>query len=172
MMIKTNNRAAIMLYVVIIFLLVSPILAGNDQSDAKVGLTASVQDNHMDILVPIWFNSHLVLTPVVGAAIVGDARKDYDLGLIARYNLKQGEAVPYLGLRFGALIGKPEGGDGTIDFILGPLFGGEYFLKERFSVGVEAQLNVAISDEKSYHFGNPDKTNFNTATAVFATFYF
>jgi hypothetical protein len=92
--------------------------------------------------------------------------------MVFRYNLRVDEAVPYIGLRFGGLLASPEKGDGTFDMILGPLVGGEYFLRNKFSVGVEAQLNISKSDENSYRYNNPDGTNINMATAVMATFYF
>ena len=41
-----------------------------------------------------------------------------------------------------------------------------------FSIGVEGQVNAAISDDASSRFGNPGGTNINTATAVLAAFYF
>jgi hypothetical protein len=58
------------------------------------------------------------------------------------------------------------------DFLAGPFFGGEYFLSKRFSVGVEAQIVLAFSDKRSARFGNPGKTNVNTATVAGATVYF
>jgi len=179
---KSKGLRAAAFYAVLVSLLVSPVAAGDGQGESKIGLTASLQDNQLDILLPIWLNSRLVITPAIGGAWVSDAASDVHLGLIGRYNLKQGEAVPYLGIRFGALIlmpenrvgefGGPEDNPSIVDIILGPMVGGEYFLKEHFSVGIEAQVNIAISNEKSRRFGNPDGTNINTATAVFATFYF
>jgi hypothetical protein len=58
------------------------------------------------------------------------------------------------------------------DLILGPSFGGEYYFNKNFSVGIELQLNVVLSGEKSMRFSNPDGMNINTATALFATIYF
>jgi len=40
------------------------------------------------------------------------------------------------------------------------------------SQGVEAQINMAISDEMSSRFGSPDGTNINTVSMATATFYF
>ena len=76
-----------------------------------------------------------------------------------------------------AAINKPSSdneidNDTKVDIILGIAFGAEYFLDEHFSIGVEAQGNLTQSDEKSIRFGNPDGTNFNTATMITATVYF
>lgn len=138
----------------------------------KVGLTASLQSNQMEVLVPIWTNERLVIIPAVSVAHVSDYVTDFGIGMVFRYNLRVGEAVPYLGFRWSVLLTFPEEGDNTFDMVIGPLVGGECFLKDKFSVGVEAQLNITQSDEISYRFGNPDGTNINLATAVMATFYF
>ena len=179
---KFRGPSVVAGFIALVSLLVSPAAAGDVQGESKIGLCASLQDSQLDILLPIWLNSRLVITPAIGGAWVSDAVTDLHVGLSGRYNLRQGEAVPYLGVRFGALIlmpesrvgefGGPEDNPSIVDIILGPMVGGEYFLKEHFSVGIEAQVNIAISNEKSRRFGNPDGTNINTATAVFATFYF
>jgi hypothetical protein len=59
-----------------------------------------------------------------------------------------------------------------IDILGGLAFGGEYFLTDNFSFGVEAQGNLTKSDENSFRFGNPGKINFNTGTMISATIYF
>lgn len=61
-------------------------------------------------------------------------------------------------------------GDGGRDIGIG--VGGEYFLGDKFSVGVEAQLNATHSSKTSSRFGNPGGWNINTASAVLATVYF
>jgi hypothetical protein len=146
--------------------------AEEDKGGSKVGLTASLQNSQLEILVPIWVNEQFVLTPAIGVSHVSDYLTDFGFGMVFRHNLRVGEAVPYIGIRWGALLASPEEGDGTFDMVFGPLVGGEYFLRDKLSVGVEAQLNIAQSDENSYRFNNPDGTNINLATAVMATFYF
>jgi len=59
-----------------------------------------------------------------------------------------------------------------IDKFAGNGVGAEYFFDKHFSIGVEAQGNVTVSDMNSFRFGNPDGTNFNTATMVTANVYF
>ena len=61
---------------------------------------------------------------------------------------------------------------GQTDIIGGVALGGEYFLSDHFSFGVEAQANVTRSDNQSFRFGNPGGLTLNTATAVLATVYF
>ena len=39
-------------------------------------------------------------------------------------------------------------------------------------IAVEAQVNVTVSSEDSFRFGNPGGTNINTPTGIFAAFYF
>jgi len=51
-------------------------------------------------------------------------------------------------------------------------FGGEYYISEHFSVGIEAQGNLTKSDKNSGRFGNPGGVNINLATMIFATMYF
>lgn len=66
----------------------------------------------------------------------------------------------------------PDDGDPITDYIVGLLGGGEYFFSANFSVGIEGQLNISISDENSSRFSNPKGTNVNTASVIFATIYF
>jgi len=137
-----------------------------------VGLSASWQSGQTDILFPIWASEKLVVTPSLSVVHVTDFATDVGFALAARVNRGSGEAVPYFGVRFGAIHRSPDEGQGLTDFLVGAMLGGECFLRDHFSVGVEAQLNAVISDEHSFRFGNPNGTNINTAAAVSATFYF
>jgi hypothetical protein len=139
--------------------------------EGSFGIQASLQDNHTEIGLPIW-GSSFVVEPFLSFASVSDAGKDLGVGALFRFNLKQGDAVPYFGVRVAMLYFSPEEGDSVTDFVAGPALGGEYFLSPHFSLGVEAQVNIAISDEASSRFGNPDGTNINTASMATATFYF
>lgn len=165
---------------VLMLAIVSPINFSQDESSYKhFGLSALIQDAQFDILLPIVLKNTGVIAPAVGVASVSEAGTDISLGLVGRFYLKDSKVKPFLGGRFGALIfspSKPEGSSvdskSTTDFILGFLAGGEYFLDEGFSIGVEAQLNASVSDKNSSRFGNPDGVNINTGAAVFATVYF
>ncbi len=137
-----------------------------------IGLSASLQGSQQGIQLPVWVSEQVVLAPSIAVLSASDIGTDLSLGALLRFNLDTGRAVPYLGLRAAILMYSPDEGDSTTDVVFGPAVGGEYFLGDRLSVGVEAQLNVAMSDEASSRFGNPDGTNINTATAVQASFYF
>ena len=140
----------------------------------RFGLAASIQSNQLDISIPLWLSERFVISPVVSAAYIADglSYSDFGVGALFRYNMRTGRAVPYIGARAGVVILIPDEGDSMLDIVLGPAFGGEYFFSPHFSIGVEGQVNVAISNDASSRFGNPGGTSINTATAVFATFYF
>ena len=140
--------------------------------EGKIGLSAALQGEQMDVLVPIWSTQNLAFVPSVGFASASDAAKDLRLGLGIRGALRSGKLAPYVGAHVQMFALMPDGGSTRTDWVVGPMFGGEYFFEEHFSVGVEAQLNFAFSDRYSLRFGNPDGTNINTATTVMATFYF
>jgi hypothetical protein len=140
--------------------------------ETKVGLSASLQSTQFDIMVPIWASDHFSIAPAFGAVWADEGGSDIHLGLVPRFFFHKDKIAPYVGARIGLLIAAPKGGESTTDVITGVAFGGEYFLDEYFSFGVESQINVTISSEKSARFGNPGKANLNTAAAVFATVYF
>ena len=138
----------------------------------SVGLSVAVQSTDTAIRVPIWLSQTWVLTPGVAFAHATDLGTDIGAGLAIRRNLQVGRSAPYVGAAASVLSYSPDGGDGTLDFIVGFVVGGESFLNEDFSLGVEAQLNATISDENSLRFGNPDSSTFNTASSLYAAFYF
>lgn len=165
----------ILLAVVTCALLWGSAVAQGAASDTKVGISAVVQSEQLDIMLPVWLSEKMVIVPSLGFVGVSDAYTDLAVGLALRFNARRhdAKAVPYGGGRIVVLQYSPEGpADGATDFIFGPFVGGEYFLDDHFSLGVEAQLNISKSDENSLRFGNPDGTSINTATAVMATFYF
>ncbi|MBD3223838.1 MAG: hypothetical protein GF313_03865 [Caldithrix sp.] len=77
-----------------------------------------------------------------------------------------------MGMGAGMFYTNPKHGDATIDWVFSLVSGGEYFIDEHFSLGIEGQIDVTRSDEQSLNFGNPDRTNVNTGTAFYATLYF
>lgn len=138
----------------------------------KVGVSVVVQNSQFDFLVPVFLSNNFALSPAVGLSSISGNSTDLTLGAVARYYISQKTVSPYIGGRFGAIILMPEKGDNVTDFILGPLFGGEYFINENISAGIELQLNFYKSALNSTRFQNPNGTNVNTATAFFATIYF
>jgi hypothetical protein len=147
---------------------------GQSESDSQrtVGISASIQGSQFDIQLPIWTSSRFSVSPAFGLVFVEDAGSDYRFGLVGRYYLKTQKVSPFLGGRIGVLLASPKNADNTTDVIAGFLGGGEYFFDEKFSVGVEGQVNASFSDKKSTRFGNPGATNVNTAAAVFVSIYF
>ena len=146
--------------------------ADSAKSEKKFGISAALQTAQLDLSFPIWPGSSIVIIPSISIVNVSDVATDFGFGLGLRYNLNTTEAVPYIGIRFVALNLLPKNGDSFTDIVFGPFAGGEYFFSDHFSVSIEAQINVALSAEFSNRFGNPNGTNFNTATVAFATFYF
>lgn len=140
--------------------------------EGSVGITAVIQNVQLDFGIPIWIADEVVLVPAFGFLHASDRASDWAFGLAARSYIKKEKLSPYLGARFGAFILSPKDGDSLTDYLAGVFFGGEYFFDKHFSVGGELQLNATISDEFSGRFGNPDGTNFNTASVVSFSFYF
>lgn len=147
------------------------------QESKQVGISGSIQDNQFGILVPIWFGEKFVVAPAFDLKFAEKIGTDFGIVLAPRFYLKKEKISPYLGLRVGALINKPSSEneidtETKIDLLGGIAFGGEYFLSDNFSFGVEIQGNLTKSDENSNRFGNPDGINFNTGTMISATIYF
>ena len=152
--------------------LIPALFAQSKTPNSGIGLAASIQDGQFDIMVPIWLGERFTLAPVFGIAWAEDAGSELRIGVAPRYYLRKDVLSPYLGLRVGALINSPADASSTTDIIIGAASGGEYFFSEYFSLGVEAQANLAISDSKSVRFGNPGKLSVNTGAAVIAGVYF
>ena len=153
--------------------------AQEKENSNSFGISALVQDSQFDILFPIYTSKLVVVAPAIGFLYASGAGSDISFGLVGRFYLNNKVVRSFLGGRAGAIFFSPASSDNggadpesTTDFLVGFLAGGEYFLNESFSFGVEAQLNASISDENSSRFGNPGGTNINTGAAVFATVYF
>jgi hypothetical protein len=147
------------------------------QEKAKVGLSASIQDNSFGILIPIWFSNHFMLAPSFSVKSAQDIGTDFGVGVVPRFYFRKEKLSPYIGLKAGALISSPSSKNSTntetvVDFATGIAFGAEYFLSDNFSFGVEAQGNLTKSAGNSDRFGNPGGINFNTGTMFLATIYF
>ena len=137
-----------------------------------VGISAVLQTDQLDLLVPVWTSESFVVRPSISFAHVSDFATEFGIGMGFRGNLRKDDAVPYLGAQVVILVLSPDNGDSITDLLFGPFFGGEYFFSNHLSVSVEAQINIAKSDQNSNRFGNPDGTNVNTATVALVSFYF
>ena len=149
----------------------------NAQEKTRVGITGSIQGNQFGIMVPIWMGEKFVLAPAIDYNYAEKSGSDFGIGLAPRFYLKKETLSPYVGIKAGVMIFRPTSIDDvnqktTLDLLVGVAFGGEYFLSEHFSFGVEMQGNLTKSDDDSYRYGNPGKINFNLPTQVSATIYF
>lgn len=147
------------------------------------GLSATFQGQQLGLLIPIWTGNNFVIAPAIDFAYAESAATEIGIGIRARYYITKAKVSPYIGIGGGAIINSYETvtyneyssnteKEKTFDFLVGLAFGGEYFLDEHFSFGIEAQGNMTKSDKDSYKFGNPDGINFNLATMLSATIYF
>ena len=154
--------------------LITTLIRAQEIDNKSWGLSVAIQENQLDFLFPIWITSNNVMAPGIGLIDIGGAGTDLRLGLVDRIYLNTNENIqPFIGGRGGIMLAIPKDkGDTIIDYVFGLLGGGEYFFSNNFSVGIEAQLNVSISEDRSNRFGNPGGTNINTASVIFATIYF
>ena len=147
------------------------------QSERKIGLSGSIQGNQYGILLPIWLGEKFVLAPAFDLKFAERVGTDISIGVVPRFYFKNEKLAPYFGLKFGAVINIPYSdnkidNETKVDIVGGFAFGAEYFIAEKFSVGIEAQGNITKSHKNSFRYGNPDGLNFNTATMISATIYF
>lgn len=137
-----------------------------------IGLMASLQDDQVDIIVPGWISPHVVIAPAVRLVSVTNGYSDIGIGGIVRIYKRESVVSPYIAARGMALIFSPNRGDGWTDILFGGAVGGDYFIEEHISIGVEAQVNATLSADSSTRFGNPGGTTINSGMGVFAALYF
>ncbi len=158
---------------VVVFLLILFSHGLLSAKDRNVGLATSIQSEQAAISMPIWTGKKVTIAPSLGIVYREEVGSDLALGLLFKFYTRTPKKItPYIGARVGALINSPEVGEGQTDWLLGVAFGGDYFLDDDFSLGVEAQLNLTKSDENSLRFGSPDGITINTGAAVTAAVYF
>jgi hypothetical protein len=145
-----------------------------DSYKRTVGLAANIQQSDVGIQIPIWIENKITIAPFVSAKYISAAGTDYTFGVIPKFYINMDKLSPYIGLKFGVLMANPSDQyqESTADYVGGIAFGGDYFFDPRFSIGVEAQLNISESDENSSRFGNNGGSIINTGMAVTASVYF
>jgi hypothetical protein len=152
---------------------VKPTVSQEKAVERTFGLSASIQGGQLDVILPVWAGNKVVIAPAFNIVYVEDAGVDLGIGIAPRFYLQMDNVAPYIGGRVGTFFNLPSGNaKNSTDWLLGLAVGGEYFLNPKFSLGVEAQTNFAISDDLSGRFGNPGGLSLNTAAAVFASVYF
>lgn len=163
------------LIILIALLVVS--ISSFSQNKGKIGLSGTIQGSQLGISVPMWLGENFVLAPSFSLCSVEKTGTDLSFGLAPRFFFQHRRIFPYFGLKAGAYAFVPSkentvNDEKLIDIYSGMAFGGEFFVSEYFSFGVEAQGNFTKSAKNSERFGNPDGINFSTATMVYATLYF
>lgn len=139
--------------------------AQNEPNPGTVGLTASLQNVQTNIEIPIWASQNIVIAPMIGLNYQEDNYTTINIGLSPRF-------YQHLGNNFATYIGaqgivqqtSPNFGNDITDVLIGATGGGEYFLSDHFSIGVEGQLNYLFNDNG----GNILKTS----TAIAGSVYF
>jgi len=164
----------------IITLFLSNGLAGEAETGhGRFGLTASLTNAHLDIVVPIFVTETISIAPALSLASVEEVRSDYSLGALFRYHFSRDIYAPFVGLGLAAFTYSPD--EDTIypgntekqtDLLISPHLGIERYFDQRFCIGISAQLNVIQADEYSYRLGYADKQVINTATSIYATLFF
>ncbi len=167
-----SAKKSILVILLFIFSIFATLSAQEVDRKGFTGISTGIQSNQLDIMIPIWTNNYVVVIPSVSFVDIGGRQSDLGLGLMLRHNLKSEEVVPYIGVRVGMLYFSPDNNEAITDYVFGLAFGGEYFIKDKFSFGIEAQLNMTKSNEFSSRFGNPDGTTLNTASVAFMSIYF
>jgi hypothetical protein len=159
-------------------LILIPFLAwGQDQNTRPVtkGLSAAVQESQLGIMMPFFLSDKFVLAPGVQFAYASKAGMDISFGLSTKAFFSDHDKIrPYWGLKAGISYYNPKASNTSnqSDFVFGGAAGVEYFFSQNFSVGIEPQLNLTLSDDESDRFGNPGGTGINTATIVTVNIYF
>jgi len=106
----------------------------------------SVYSTSFRILFPFWIGEHSVLEPTFGLnrRQVGDYHYDkFNIGSTLRFHSHILERVPYFGFYLNIIR---EGETPIVNVELGPVLGGEYFLSDHFSLGIEARLVLTMYD--------------------------
>lgn len=152
----------------IVLLAATTAYSQNRPDAGTVGLSASLQSSQTTLKVPIWASENIVIAPLFGITHQDDNYSSINVGLNPRFYQTLGsDFATYIGAQ-GILLHTSVDGDGAGDdssnFLLGASGGGEYFLDEHFSLGVEGQLNFLFEEN--------DNNSIATAAAVIGTFYF
>lgn len=136
----------------------------NGTINRSVGLAASFQGRHTDILVPIWVAQRLAFVPYFSVINTENVGTNLGLGAMIRFYRRIARLSPYFGIKGRADVALPNGGGSAVDITAGGFFGGEFFINDQFSFGVEAHAQVFVPDVGARVF--------STAAALIANIYF
>lgn len=150
-----------------LFLFCSAITAHsqNIPEEGSVGLSASFQGNQTNLMVPIWATEDIVIAPLFGIVHEAENFTSFNLGVKPRFYRSMGSNFAnYFGFQGILQHTSPEIGDDRTDFVLGVNGGGEYYLNNRFSLGIEGQLNWLLRDS--------NENRLSTGVALTGSYYF
>lgn len=170
------NKKIIILVFTCLFLIINQISA-QEEFKNKFGITATIQNEQFGFLLPISITNKISVAPAFNFYYAENIERNYAIGFIPKFYLKKDKVSPFVNLKVGAMfyetiVNTTTTQKNTIDLIWGIGFGGEYFIDNNFSFGIELQGNFTKSDLNSNRFDNPDKITFNTATMVSTSIYF
>jgi hypothetical protein len=160
------KKATLSLFVLLICLTFATMAYSQNRPDeGSIGISASFQGNQTNLMLPIWTTEDIVIAPVFGVVHEADSFTTLNLGVKPRFYRDLGSNfASYFGFQGLLQYTSPEVGDEITNFLLGANGGGEYYLSNRFSVGVEGQLNLLIRDNTENRLA--------TGAAVTASYYF
>lgn len=147
------------------------------QNEGRIGITAAIEPGHTGMMVPLWLTNRSVIAPVISFSYLQNKELDLTLGVATRHYLNIDEMSYYFGFRIGSMLLIPYGeeevdNDIRTDLFAGANIGLEYYLAEKWSVGLEIQGNFLQSDETSMRFENPGGMGFKLVPVLMTTFYF
>lgn len=137
----------------------------NRPDEGSIGLSVEFQGDRTSLMLPYWTTEDIVIAPVFGLVHESDDFTAINIGVKPRFYRSLGNNfASYIGAQGILQYISPEVGDELTNFLLGATGGGEYFLDEHFSLGVEGQLNFLIRDET--------ENRLSTGAAISGTYYF
>lgn len=149
------------LLLVSLFFLATTAMSQNRAAEGIVGLSASIQNSQTNLQIPIWLTDNITLAPIFGLNHQENTFTSLNIGISPRFYQNLGsDFASYIGARGIFQSTSPEVGENETDLLLGTTGGGEYFLDEHFSMGVEGQFNLFLNDGG------------NNSLSIVGTYYF
>lgn len=166
-----------MIYAVlsILFLLVSTCSMLAQGQKGKFGLGISPVVGGTDLLFKKWESSKFAYETAIGLSIVkskeGKSTTNWRLGLGIFYHPRIDTLTTYIGTRVAFNILSADGHDYT-DKLFAIVWGAEYFISKKFSLGGELQFSVIIADNDISPSGFfSGSKNYGTGHLLFIRFY-
>lgn len=153
------------LFLLSVLFITTTATAQNRPAEGTVGLSASIQSSQTNLQLPIWLADTITLAPVFGLNHQENTFTTLNIGVAPRFYQNLGDDfASYIGARGIFQRTSPDVGDDETDLLLGATGGGEYFLDEHFSMGVEGQLNLFLNEG--------DNNSLSTGAAIVGAYYF